>query len=154
MQRILAVLLLSITLISCVPVDSIEARATTQPQTYPSQGYCVDAPAQNIYRVDVLNVVDAETIDVLVYLGFNITTEQRLRLFGINSWETRGDERPLGLVAKEFVTQRLKDVDLTIRTHGDDDRGKYGRLLATLCDGALDLNQLQVQLGHARVNFY
>ena len=52
------------------------------------------------YKGIVVKIVDADTIDVRVDLGFSISTHQRLRVARIDAWEIRGEERPKGLAAK------------------------------------------------------
>ena len=55
------------------------------------------------YKVEILRVVDGDTIDARLDLGLRVETVQRLRLAGIDAWETRGPERARGLVAKEAL---------------------------------------------------
>jgi micrococcal nuclease len=94
------------------------------------------------YRVKkVSNVVDGDTIDVDIDLGFNIAYSQRVRLAGIDTPESRTTdkkEKALGLESK----QRLKDIlakasVVVIRTQKPDSTEKYGRVLGWLfVDGA------------------
>tara|TARA_R100000664_G_scaffold33783_2_gene52000 strand:- start:1753 stop:2097 length:345 start_codon:yes stop_codon:yes gene_type:complete len=83
------------------------------------------------YKCKLLKVVDGDTIDVDIDLGFGITlSNQRLRLYGINTPETRTrdlEEKKRGLIAKERVKELCEDT-LEILSHG---KGKYGRILAT-----------------------
>jgi len=81
-------------------------------------------------RAIVVRVVDGDTIDVDVDLGFKITTHQRLRLARIDAPEVRGKERPEGLKAKNFVESMLNmngDGLIYIQTFKS---GKYGRYIA------------------------
>jgi micrococcal nuclease len=79
----------------------------------------------------LIKVVDGDTIDVDIDLGFGVTlSNQRLRLYGINTPETRTrdlEEKKRGLIAKERVQELCEDT-LEIWSHG---KGKYGRILAT-----------------------
>ena len=94
------------------------------------------------YRIKkVSNVVDGDTIDVDIDLGFNIAYSQRVRLAGIDTPESRTKdkmEKALGLESK----QRLKDIlakasIVVIRTQKPDSTEKYGRVLGWLyVDGA------------------
>lgn len=60
------------------------------------------------YRAKVVHVVDADTIDVDIDLGFYIhNLRMRLRFAGIDAWEVRGPERPKGLIAKKAMTDLL-----------------------------------------------
>ena len=58
---------------------------------------------QYIYKATVTKVVDGDTVDLLVDCGFNIIRKERIRFYGVDAWETRGEERERGLKAKEFV---------------------------------------------------
>lgn len=120
------------------------------------------------YRAYVDRVVDADTLDLEIDLGMGISTHQRVRLMGINAWETRGEEREKGLAAKQFVVDWLcrianlvNEEDLEgacprvyIRTELDS-AGKYGRLLVWVYAkedgvGTEALNHVLVDEGHAR----
>jgi len=86
------------------------------------------------YRVKKLvGVVDGDTIDVDIDLGFNVSYSQRVRLAGIDTPESRTKdkfEKTLGLEAKEYVKTKLKDVsDIIIKTELPDSSEKYGRIL-------------------------
>jgi len=108
------------------------------------------------YRVKkVTGVVDGDTIDVDIDLGFNISYSQRVRLAGIDTPESRTTdkkEKALGLEVK----QRLKDVLATasvvvIRTQKPDSTEKYGRVLGWLfVDGAeKSVNEALIADGYA-----
>lgn len=109
------------------------------------------------YRCNVVRVVDGDTIDVDIDLGFAITARKRLRLYGVNTWETRGAERPRGLLAKEYVETLLLSVkEVWVQTLMDAE-GKYGRLLAWVWvlvegdfPGYVCLNTELLRLGHGR----
>lgn len=85
-------------------------------------------------------VVDGDTVDVLVDLGFSVFLSVRVRLAGINAPEVRGEERPQGLVSKEFVEKFVSDFDdknvkfflKSYLTKGKAKLGKYGRVLGDL----------------------
>jgi micrococcal nuclease len=86
------------------------------------------------YRVkSVLAVVDGDTIDVDIDLGFNISYTQRVRLAGIDTPESRTkdkEEKVLGLEVKELLKKTLKDAkNIVIRTEKPDSTEKYGRIL-------------------------
>jgi micrococcal nuclease len=86
------------------------------------------------YRVKKLvGVVDGDTIDVDIDLGFNVSYSQRVRLAGIDTPESRTKdkfEKTLGLEAKEYVKTKLKDAsDIIIKTELPDSSEKYGRIL-------------------------
>jgi micrococcal nuclease len=82
---------------------------------------------------EVKNVVDGDTIDVVIDLGFDILFASRVRLAGIDTPESRTTdkaEKALGLEAKEYLKKCLKDAkSVVIRTEKMDSSEKYGRIL-------------------------
>jgi len=82
---------------------------------------------------EVKNVVDGDTIDVIIDLGFDILFASRVRLAGIDTPESRTTnkaEKALGLEAKEYLKKHLKDAkSVVIRTEKMDSSEKYGRIL-------------------------
>lgn len=84
------------------------------------------------YKAQVKAVIDADTIDVLIDLGFGVHTMQRLRLYGIDAPEMKTEA---GKIAKEYVKSVLLGADAAmfvyVRTLKDR-KDKYGRKLAVL----------------------
>jgi micrococcal nuclease len=82
---------------------------------------------------EVKNVVDGDTIDVVIDLGFDILFASRVRLAGIDTPESRTTdkaEKALGLEAKEYLKKQLKDAKtVVIRTEKMNSSEKYGRIL-------------------------
>jgi micrococcal nuclease len=82
---------------------------------------------------EVKNVVDGDTIDVVIDLGFDIMFASRVRLAGIDTPESRTKdkaEKVLGVEAKEYLKKQLKDAkSVVIRTEKMDSSEKYGRIL-------------------------
>ncbi len=82
---------------------------------------------------EVKNVVDGDTIDVIIDLGFDILFSSRVRLAGIDTPESRTTdkaEKALGIEAKEYLKKHLKDAkSVVIRTEKMDSSEKYGRIL-------------------------
>ena len=82
---------------------------------------------------EVKNVVDGDTIDVIIDLGFDILFASRVRLAGIDTPESRTTdkaEKTLGIEAKEYLKKHLKDAkSVVIRTEKMDSSEKYGRIL-------------------------
>jgi micrococcal nuclease len=85
------------------------------------------------YVRKVENVVDGDTIDVLIDLGFDILFQSRVRLAGIDTPESRTKdlvEKALGLESKEYLKKQLKDAKrIVIRTEKMNSSEKYGRIL-------------------------
>jgi micrococcal nuclease len=108
------------------------------------------------YRVKkVTGVVDGDTIDVDIDLGFNVSYSQRVRLAGIDTPESRTAdkfEKTLGLEAKEYLKSKLKDAKLVvIKTEKPDSSEKYGRILGWLyVDGdTISVNDHMIEDGYA-----
>ena len=109
------------------------------------------------YSAKVDRVVDGDTVDLHVDLGFGITIKERFRLYGINAPETRTrdqDEKIRGMEAKKWLADKLHNSNnLRIRTVKDK-KGKFGRYLCTLIlhdqDGGIDLNKEMVELKLAK----
>jgi endonuclease YncB( thermonuclease family) len=102
------------------------------------------------YKVEVLRVVDGDTVDVRIDLGFNVWHKCRVRLMGINAPESRTrdlEEKARGLAAKSFLVDTLElSDDIELQSYGT---GKYGRVLGTFFNNGVDINQLMVKEGHA-----
>jgi len=85
------------------------------------------------YVREVKSVVDGDTIDVVIDLGFNVLFEQRVRLAGIDTPESRTSdkfEKTLGIEAKEYLKKQLKEAkSVIIKTEKMDSSEKYGRIL-------------------------
>lgn len=108
------------------------------------------------YRVkQVLKVVDGDTIDVDIDLGFNISYTQRVRLAGIDTPESRTTdkaEKVLGLEVKKHLAELLKSsTQIVIRTEKPDSTEKYGRILGWIfLDGASEsVNTALIAGGYA-----
>lgn len=82
------------------------------------------------YKAEVVNIVDGDTIDVNLDVGFHTHIFKRLRFLGIDTYETRGDEREKGLIAKERLRQLFAAAHAVYVQTEMDGTGKYGRVLA------------------------
>jgi micrococcal nuclease len=107
------------------------------------------------YVRKVENVVDGDTIDVLIDLGFDILFQSRVRLAGIDTPESRTKdlkEKALGLESKEYLKKHLKDAkSVVIKTEKMDSSEKYGRILGWVyVDGnTVSLNDMMINDGYA-----
>ena len=101
---------------------------------------------------EIVKVVDGDTIDIVIDLGFNLSKKERVRLAGIDSPESRTkdlEEKELGLESKEFLKRRLEDgksSGLRVKTEKD---GKYGRMLGWIYCGDTNINTEMVDRGYA-----
>ena len=109
---------------------------------------------QREYEAELIKVLDGDTIDCYIDLGFNIKIKKRIRYMGIDTWESRTrdlEEKKKGLAAKEYVKDLLENSDdgkFSIISHG---RGKYGRVLGEIFVKGHDksVNELLKENGHA-----
>ena len=107
------------------------------------------------YKATVDRVVDGDTIDVTLDLGFDISYRGRVRFQGINAPESRtrdAVEKQAGLAAKRYVEDWTSGLEnrVIIQTSLDD-RGKFGRILGRILnDEGECLNDEMVSLGHAK----
>jgi len=109
------------------------------------------------YRCKVVKIVDGDTVDVDIDLGFGVwLKKERIRMFGIDTPESRTrdlDEKKYGLMAKDYITRLLDDEGgIVLKTHKDAE-GKYGRILGELwrtTDFAdTSINDLMIKNHHA-----
>jgi len=104
------------------------------------------------YKVEVTRVVDGDTIDVDVDLGFGmIYKKQRVRLMGIDTPESRTrdlEEKFYGKASKAHLVEKLEDQDVRLVSH---DKGKFGRILGELFigDNPVSVNQQMIDEFHA-----
>ena len=112
------------------------------------------------FRVTKINkVVDGDTIDVTIDLGFDLYKKERVRVAGVDTPEKRTrnlEEKELGIDATNWLKAKLDsaiagDDELTIRTELSGGIGKYGRLLGWLYigDGNVSLNEEMITQGYA-----
>ena len=103
------------------------------------------------FQAKVKRVVDGDTLDCDIDLGFHLTLTERVRLMGIDTPETRTRdpiEKANGLKSKSFVEDfvALSDGNVILKVHGF---GKFGRPLADLFVDGINLNHKLVDLGYA-----
>lgn len=108
------------------------------------------------YRVKkLMNIIDGDTIDVDIDLGFDISLARRVRMAGIDTPESRTTdkaEKVLGLEAKEYLKKMMKDAKtIVIKTELPDSSEKYGRILGWVyIDGATkSINEQMIEDGYA-----
>ena len=112
-----------------------------------------------IYRAKLERVIDGDTVDAMIDVGFNIWIKRRIRFKGIDAWESRTrnlEEKKLGLAATDRLIELLTEVSskpgfFRIKSYGE---GKYGRVLAELFimdnDGnVININETLIAEGHA-----
>ena len=122
--------------------------------TPPSRKSCY-----NFRVIEITKVLDGDTIDVLIDLGFDLYKKERVRIAGVDTPEKRTrdlEEKALGIDATNWLKDKLEgaisgDDDLVIRTELVGGVGKYGRLLGWLYigDAELSLNEQMITAGYA-----
>ena len=105
------------------------------------------------YNAKLDRVVDGDTVDAMIDLGFDTWVHKRIRLLGIDAPETRTrdlDEKAQGLATKERLTGILEAAEgmFVLHSHGV---GKYGRCLGTIMVGEENINELLLVEGLAEV---
>ena len=107
------------------------------------------------YKVkEVVKVVDGDTVDFILDLGFSLYKKERCRVAGIDTPESRTrdlKEKAYGKEATAFLKGQLESAEeITVRTSKD---GKYGRMLGTILakygDSIVNINELMVEAGYA-----
>ena len=122
--------------------------------TPPSRKSCY-----NFRVTEITKVLDGDTIDVVIDLGFDLYKKERVRIAGVDTPEKRTrnlEEKALGLDATNWLKDKLEgaisgDDDLVIRTELVGGVGKYGRLLGWcyIGDSAVSLNEQMIEEGYA-----
>jgi|TARA_R100001460_G_scaffold8549_2_gene21109 micrococcal nuclease len=100
------------------------------------------------YSCTVERVVDGDTIDVILDLGFDILYKSRVRLYGIDTPESRTrdlDEKARGKMASAFLKEAIENGDkIVIQTKLKDSRGKFGRVLGDVVVDEENINQSMI----------
>ena len=128
--------------------------STMAGMTPPSRKSCY-----NFRVTEITKVLDGDTIDVVIDLGFDLYKKERVRIAGVDTPEKRTrdkEEKALGLDATNWLKDKLEgaisgDDDLVIRTELVGGVGKYGRLLGWcyIGDSAVSLNEMMIEEGYA-----
>ena len=109
------------------------------------------------YKVKITRVVDGDTVDAEVDLGFDTFIKDRIRLMGIDTPESRTrnkKEKALGLAAKAYLKELLKKNKGNIRLRtSKEGKGKFGRILGNLWVNDECVNQKLIDENHARPYF-
>ena len=103
------------------------------------------------YNAEVLRVVDGDTLDARIDLGFDVHVNKRIRLMGIDTWESRTRdkaEKVKGLAAKARLKELLKEDKNKFKliSHGT---GKFGRVLGDIEISVGNVCDILVEEGHA-----
>tara|TARA_E500000318_G_scaffold43237_1_gene41160 strand:+ start:7670 stop:8107 length:438 start_codon:yes stop_codon:yes gene_type:complete len=113
----------------------------------------------NFRVTEIVKVLDGDTIDVIIDLGFDLYKKERVRIAGVDTPEKRTrnlEEKALGIDATNWLKEKLEGAisgedDLVIRTELKGGVGKYGRLLGWLYigDESISINEIMISSGYA-----
>jgi micrococcal nuclease len=105
------------------------------------------------YNAKLDRIIDGDTVDALIDLGFDIWIKKRIRLYGIDAPETRTrdlEEKSLGFAAKERL-EELLEASGGLFVLSSAGVGKYGRCLGTIFIDNKNINELLISEGHASI---
>ena len=133
----------------------------TQSQPYTSQtgsrSYSPQAQSPDCfftYKAIIRSVYDGDTVTADIDLGFHTWIHgEKLRLARINAPEVRGDERPAGILARDWLRKQILGKTVIIRTIKDK-KGKYGRYIAEILLDGININDALVSNGYAQYRDY
>ena len=107
-----------------------------------------DKPSPYSYRVkSIKKVIDGDTFDCILDLGFDVLLEARVRMMGIDTPESRTRdlvEKKFGLLAKEYLIMKLEAEDIIVTTEVDNEKGKFGRILGWVWANGVNINQQMI----------
>ena len=106
------------------------------------------------YSANVVSVYDGDTITCDIKLGFNVVlSKQKIRLYGINTPEIRGEEKPQGYISRDRLRELILEKEIKLYTKRDK-KGKYGRWLGIIMLDNQNINQLLVDENLAIIKIY
>jgi micrococcal nuclease len=113
-------------------------------------------PIPYSYRVkSIVKIIDGDTFDCIMDLGFDVLLEARVRMYGIDTPESRTrdlEEKKFGLLAKDWLGNHLND-DIVISTELDNEKGKFGRVLGTVWAEGININEKMID-EHMAVRYH
>lgn len=113
-------------------------------------------PSPYSYRVkSIVKIIDGDTFDCIMDLGFDVLLEARVRMYGIDTPESRTrdlEEKKFGLLAKDWLIEHLND-DIIISTELDNEKGKFGRVLGTVWAEGTNINEKMIE-EHMAVRYH
>ena len=100
------------------------------------------------YKCNITRDVDGDTVDAEIDCGFDIIYKSRIRLYGIDTPESRTsnlDEKARGKLASQFIKDKIAEAKLVKVKTKLDKKGKFGRVLGSIIADDLDLNQTMIE---------
>ena len=115
-----------------------------------------DKPQPYSYMVkSIVKIIDGDTFDCIMDLGFDVLLEARVRMMGIDTPESRTrdlEEKKFGLLAKEYLMEKLDGEELIVTTEVDNEKGKFGRILGWVWADGVNINK-QMIIDHMAVAY-
>jgi len=99
------------------------------------------------YKCEVIKVVDGDTVDVNIDVGFSIFHKARVRMYGMDTPESRTrdlDEKARGLISKQFIVDKVANAKEIIIKTQKDGKGKFGRVLGKIFIDGENINQSMI----------
>ncbi|MCB0743083.1 MAG: thermonuclease family protein [Ignavibacteriae bacterium] len=100
------------------------------------------------YKGKVIRVIDGDSVEIEIDLGFNIKFTEKARLLGINAPEKRGKNFIKGLESLKYLSDKILDKNVIIKTEKDT-KGKFGRYLVTILLNDENINEWMIKNNHA-----
>ena len=98
-----------------------------------------------VYKANVTSVYDGDTITCNIDCGFGVVLmKQKIRLYGLNAPEVRGDSKELGIVTRDKLREKILNKEIRLKTIKDK-KGKYGRYIATVYLDSENINDWLVE---------
>ncbi len=105
------------------------------------------------YKADLVRVIDGDTIVADIELGLGVVlSDQYIRLYEINTPEITGEEKEQGLIARDYLVERLSsgEIEIEVRPEwGQNGKGSFGRWLGIVYIDGVNINAELVEKGHA-----
>lgn len=98
-----------------------------------------------VYNANVTSIYDGDTITCDIDCGFGVLLiKQKIRLYGLNAPEVRGETREQGIVSRDKLRERILNKKITLKTIKDK-KGKYGRYIAVIYLNTENINDWLVE---------
>ena len=111
-------------------------------------GLSLNAQQDFNYPAFINDVYDGDTVTATIFLGFDTYTVEKIRLFGIDAPEMKGEEKAEGVITRDTLRSYILGKNVRLQTL-QDKKGKYGRRLGIIVVDSLNINNWLVEKGFA-----
>lgn len=105
------------------------------------------------YRAKIVGVYDGDTVTAIVDLGFRVSITEKIRLFGLNAPEVKGETRTDGLISRDKLRDKILGKEVIIKTFKDSTE-KYGRYIGEIYLESENINEWLITEGLAERKIY